>query len=61
MPTKERDPNVFVSDRGTVYRVGDGMFGLGAAIKEARGKSLREVVRKHKQRLRKKYKGVKVR
>lgn len=58
---KKNDQNVFVSDRGTVYRVGDGTFGLGAAIKEAQGKSLREVVCKHKQRLRKKYKGVKVR
>lgn len=58
---KKNDPNVFVSDRGTIYRVGDGTFGLSTAIKEAQGKSLRDVVRKHKKRLRKKYKGVNVR
>jgi len=58
---KKSDPNVFASsDRRTVVRVGDGTFGLGPAIKEAQGASLREVVRKHKQRLRRKYKGVKV-
>lgn len=59
---RKNDPNVFVSADGrSVICVGDGTFGLGAAIKEAQGKSLREIVRKHKQRLRKKYKGVKVR